>query len=143
MRDKPPTPPETLAFARNIAMANGVHFAYTGNVHDRGRKLYCSHCGALLIERDWYQIGIMEPGSGWQLRAVAAPLPGLFDRKPGVWGARRLPVRMKELIASRQTMERMSLIEQADLLESLMMFRHNAPFFRRGRMWFRNLQIYL
>ena len=38
MRDVPATPPATLTRARAIAMANGVRYAYTGNVHDpRGR----------------------------------------------------------------------------------------------------------
>ena len=96
MRDKPPTPPETLAFARNIAMANGVHFAYTGNVHDReGGSSYCSHCGALLIERDWYRLGLWNLDPDGACARCGTPCPGLFDRKPGVWGARRLPVRMK------------------------------------------------
>ena len=30
----PPTPPATLTRARAIALANGVRYAYTGNVHD-------------------------------------------------------------------------------------------------------------
>jgi pyruvate formate lyase activating enzyme len=34
MRDKPPTPPKTLKTARQIALKNGVRYAYTGNVHD-------------------------------------------------------------------------------------------------------------
>ena len=31
----PPTPPATLTRARQIALRNGVRYAYTGNVHDR------------------------------------------------------------------------------------------------------------
>ncbi len=34
MTDVPPTPPATLTRARAIARRNGVHHAYTGNVHD-------------------------------------------------------------------------------------------------------------
>ena len=34
MRDRPPTPPETLIQARRIALDNGVRYAYTGNVYD-------------------------------------------------------------------------------------------------------------
>jgi hypothetical protein len=34
MRDRPPTPPQTLTRARRIALDNGLHYAYTGNVHD-------------------------------------------------------------------------------------------------------------
>ncbi len=39
MRDRPPTPPSTLTRAREIALANGVRHAYTGNVDDaRGQS---------------------------------------------------------------------------------------------------------
>ncbi|MDH5538467.1 MAG: AmmeMemoRadiSam system radical SAM enzyme, partial [Rhizobacter sp.] len=34
MGDVPPTPPTTLTRARRIALGNGLHFVYTGNVHD-------------------------------------------------------------------------------------------------------------
>jgi hypothetical protein len=34
MRDRPPTPPDTLRRARRIAIRNGLRYAYTGNVHD-------------------------------------------------------------------------------------------------------------
>ncbi len=58
MLDKPPTPPATLTRARAIAIANGVRYAYTGNVHDRnGGSTWCPHCGQCLIERDWYVLG--------------------------------------------------------------------------------------
>ena len=58
MRDRPPTPPQTLARARRIALDNGLRYAYTGNVHDpAGQSTRCHHCGALLIERDWYRLG--------------------------------------------------------------------------------------
>jgi pyruvate formate lyase activating enzyme len=64
MRDIGPTPPATLTRARRIALDNGVHHAFTGNVHDPGgSSTYCHACGDLLIERDWYQLG------RWQLDA--------------------------------------------------------------------------
>ena len=95
MRAHPPTPPETLARARQIAQRNGVRFAYTGNVHDAtGGSTYCPQCGELLIERDWYELGT------WGLTETACchtcemPLPGVFEAHPGNWGARRLPLRM-------------------------------------------------
>jgi pyruvate formate lyase activating enzyme len=57
MRNLPPTPASTLTLARQIALKNGVHYAYTGNVHDSsGGSTYCHHCGQQLIERDWYVI---------------------------------------------------------------------------------------
>jgi len=95
MRDKPSTPATTLTRAREIAVANGIRYAYTGNVHDtQGSSTYCHQCGARLIERDWYQLG------EWQLDAqgccanCGTPLAGHFAGQPGNWGARRVPVRM-------------------------------------------------
>src|ERR671914_879201 len=58
LRDRPPTPPETLSRARSIARANGLRFVYTGNVHDAaGGSTYCPGCETLVIERDWYRLG--------------------------------------------------------------------------------------
>jgi len=52
MLDKPHTPPATLTRARRIALANGLHYVYTGNVHDaEGGSTYCPHCGTRVIER--------------------------------------------------------------------------------------------
>ena len=58
MLDVPPTPPSTLTRARAIAVANGVRYAYTGNVVDpEGESTSCHGCGALVVERDRYRIG--------------------------------------------------------------------------------------
>ncbi len=58
MLDRPPTPPSTLSRAREIALANGIRYAYTGNVHDPvGQTTRCHGCGAVLIERDGYELG--------------------------------------------------------------------------------------
>jgi pyruvate formate lyase activating enzyme len=96
MLHHPPTPPQTLTRAREIAMRNGLHYVYTGNVHDKaGGSTWCPDCGALLIERDWYQLG------RWGMRpdaccsACGQKIPGVFTAQPGTWGARRLPVRLK------------------------------------------------
>jgi pyruvate formate lyase activating enzyme len=94
LRDRPPTPAATLSRARRIALENGVHHAYTGNVHDSaGQSTYCHACGALLIERDWYTLGEwgLEDGA---CASCGALCPGVFEERPGTWGARRLPVRL-------------------------------------------------
>ena len=47
MLDVPPTPPQTLTRARRIALAGGLRYVYTGNVHDAaGQSTYCHGCGA-------------------------------------------------------------------------------------------------
>jgi pyruvate formate lyase activating enzyme len=95
MRDIPHTPPETLTRARQIAMKNGVRYAYTGNVHDtNGGSTYCHNCGARLIGRNWYNL------RGWNLtddgrcQMCGARCAGHFLPAPGDWGARRQPVRL-------------------------------------------------
>jgi pyruvate formate lyase activating enzyme len=94
MRDRPHTPATTLSRAREIALANGLRHVYTGNVHDRaGQSTYCHACGALLIERDWYELGAWNLDDG-RCRACGEPCAGVFEERPGSWGSRRLPVRL-------------------------------------------------
>jgi pyruvate formate lyase activating enzyme len=95
LRDRPPTPTATLTRARCIARANGVRHAYTGNVHDvGGQSTWCHDCGALLIERDWYRLGEWSVTADRRCEACGARCPGVFEERPGRWGARRLPVRL-------------------------------------------------
>lgn len=95
MMDVPPTPGKTLIRARQIALDNGVHYAYVGNVHDKaGGSTYCHHCGHCLIGRDWYELsqwGLNEQGQCSQCGTACA---GLFDKAPGDWGARRQPIHL-------------------------------------------------
>jgi pyruvate formate lyase activating enzyme len=96
MRDRPPTPPETLKRARQQALSLGVRHVYTGNVHDgAGQSTYCAGCGAVLIERDWYELGrwgLVDGACG----ACGETLAGRFEASPGSWGARR-----KRLVVAR------------------------------------------
>jgi pyruvate formate lyase activating enzyme len=95
MRDRPPTPPQTLARARRIALDNGLRYAYTGNVHDpEGQSTRCHECGALVIERDWYRLGTWGLTGDGRCATCDTPLAGVFDDPPGTWGPRRLPVRI-------------------------------------------------
>ncbi len=95
MMDVPPTPKATLQRARQIALNNGVHYAYTGNVHDKeGDSTYCHHCGALLIERDWYQLGQCGLDDKGQCLKCGTALAGCFEGPPEHWGAKRLRVVM-------------------------------------------------
>lgn len=95
MREHPPTPPATLARAREIALANGLHYVYTGNVHDEAGDGTCCHaCGTKLIGRDWYEITHWNLGADGRCPACATPVPGVFEPRPGTWGRRRLPVRL-------------------------------------------------
>ncbi len=100
MLDKPPTPPETLTRARRIALKNGVRYAYTGNVHDEaGGSTYCRACGTRLIGRDWYVITAWNLTPDGRCPRCGERLPGVFEPRPGKWGARRLPVHLRHIAA--------------------------------------------
>jgi pyruvate formate lyase activating enzyme len=95
MLDTPPTPQATLSRARDIALANGIHHAYTGNVFDAGgQSTYCASCGERVIERDWYRLGGYRLTAHGHCLACGAEVAGVFAGAPGSWGARRLPVRL-------------------------------------------------
>jgi pyruvate formate lyase activating enzyme len=95
MRDVPATPPETLRRARRIALASGLRYVYTGNVHDPdGQTTMCPGCGAAVAVRDWYVIEAYDLGDDGRCRHCGTPLPGRFDGPAGTWGSRRLPVRL-------------------------------------------------
>ncbi len=93
MRDLPPTPASTLARARNLALAEGLHYVYTGNVHDRGGgTTHCPHCQAALIERDWYEIPAYRVTDDGRCPQCGTAIAGRFQRYGGAFGSRRIPV---------------------------------------------------
>ena len=95
MRDLPPTPPATLARARRIARANGLHFVYTGNVHDsEGGTTYCPGCGAAVVVRDWYILNRYELTDRGTCRSCGTAVSGVYDGPAGGWGARRQRVNL-------------------------------------------------
>ena len=96
MLDTPPTPPATLTRARAIAVKNGIRYAYTGNVHDAaGGSTYCHGCGALLIGRDWYELGAWNLTDDGACARCGTACAGVFDGPPGDWGRQRQPVRLR------------------------------------------------
>ena len=94
MTDKPHTPSSTLLMARNIALKNGVRYAYVGNVHDKAAEsTYCHQCGELLIGRDWYVLSDWNLDSAGCCRFCGSACAGLFQAQPGNWGAKRQALR--------------------------------------------------
>ena len=92
MSNIPPTPPETLHRARQQALDAGLHYVYTGNVHDtHSQSTYCPGCHQLLIERNWYKLGAYRLAAQTCSRC-GYQIAGRFGRSKGTWGARRLPV---------------------------------------------------
>jgi pyruvate formate lyase activating enzyme len=95
MQELPPTPAVTLTHARRIAMDAGLHYVYTGNVHDtEGGTTFCPNCQAALIERDWYNIRHYDLPSDGHCPHCKHPIAGRFGtfRKP--FGPQRIPVRL-------------------------------------------------
>ena len=93
MGDIPPTPPATLARARRIAMDAGLHYVYTGNVHDKvGDTTFCPGCGKPVIERDWYRILRYALDGDGRCRTCLTPIAGLFGAFDAPFGPRRIPV---------------------------------------------------
>jgi len=91
--DRPQTPPSTLSRARRRALAAGLSHVYTGNVHDRdGSSSYCTGCGQLVVERDWYAIGRYGLSDDGRCIGCGTQLVGVFDGPAGTWGPRTLPV---------------------------------------------------
>jgi pyruvate formate lyase activating enzyme len=74
----PPTPVATLERARNVALAEGLPFAYVGNVPGHpGESTYCPGCGARLIRR----VGMATVEN----RLLKGACPGCGRPIPGVW----------------------------------------------------------
>ena len=97
MRDRPATPLATLQRARNIAKSLGLQHVYTGNVHDDdGGSTYCHECSALLVERDWYQLGHWGLDDLGKCRQCGTRCAGVFEPVAGHWGRRRLPLTMND-----------------------------------------------
>ena len=97
MTDIPETPPATLELARRIALGRGLHFVYTGNVHDtEGGTTRCPHCDAALIVRDWYRLLEYRVTADGHCRACGGVLAGryqAFELKQQ-FGPRRMPVHL-------------------------------------------------
>ncbi len=95
MGDLPPTPPSSLTRARRIALDAGLHYVYTGNVHDtEGGTTFCPACHAALIERDWYNIRRFDLPDDGSCPHCQAKIAGRFGKFGKPFGAQRIPVRL-------------------------------------------------
>ncbi len=97
MMDLPPTPAATLRKARGIALANGIHYCYIGNVEDpESETTYCHACGKKLVGRNGYEITAWNLKEKGLCKFCGAVCTGIFEPVPGTWGAKRLPVRLSD-----------------------------------------------
>ncbi|MEJ5360303.1 MAG: AmmeMemoRadiSam system radical SAM enzyme [Desulfobacterales bacterium] len=80
LTDRPPTPPATLHRAREIGLAAGLRYVYTGNVPgDAGENTFCPRCGAPVVERWGFQVSAVRLENG---RCISCG-----ERIAGVWNA--------------------------------------------------------
>jgi pyruvate formate lyase activating enzyme len=78
LTDRPPTPVKTLSTAREIGLAAGLRYVYTGNVPgDEGENTFCTACGATLIERWGFRVG--------RVRLKEGMCTKCGERIEGVW----------------------------------------------------------
>jgi len=96
MTDVPATPPATLSRARRIALAAGLHYVYTGNVHDPvGGTTCCPGCSAPVIVRDWYEIRDYRLDDAGHCPHCHAAIAGRFAHFDRGFGRRRIPVAIR------------------------------------------------
>ncbi|MGH8876506.1 MAG: AmmeMemoRadiSam system radical SAM enzyme [Stackebrandtia sp.] len=95
MRDVPPTPPQTLRRARELALEHGLKYVYTGNVHDsNGGTTSCGSCGKPVVVRDWYVLKEYRLDGTGHCEHCGARVPGVYSGPAGDWGPKRRPVRL-------------------------------------------------
>ena len=73
-----PTPVDTLIRFRELAMAEGIHYVYLGNVpgHE-GNHTFCHNCGKILVERQGYHIATQLVAAG-RCPYCETPIPGVW-----------------------------------------------------------------
>ena len=78
LKNLPPTPDEVLTRAREIALAEGLHFVYVGNIPEHeGNNTYCPHDGKVLIRRLGYSILENNIIDG-KCKFCSMPIPGIW-----------------------------------------------------------------
>lgn len=80
-----PTPVSTLIRARALALEEGLHHVYTGNVVDpEGSVTRCAGCGEALIERERYVVSAYRLTTSGACPCCGTPLPGRFGVGAGL-----------------------------------------------------------
>ena len=96
LTDRAATPAATLSRARRIAREVGLHYVYTGNVHDAdGGTTYCPGCQAPLVVRDWYEFRDYRLDAGGHCPHCGTAIAGRYQAFGTPFGARRMPVNMR------------------------------------------------
>ena len=76
----PPTPPQTLFRAREMAMSSGLRYVYTGNIDDpAGQSTYCPQCGQTVIFRNRYTVEEYEIDEEFCCKYCGQTIAGCFE----------------------------------------------------------------
>jgi len=78
IKNLPPTPLSTLESLRDIAMEEGIHYVYVGNVPDHQvENTDCPRCRNNVIERFGMQLKSVSMSKG-ACRSCHNPIPGVW-----------------------------------------------------------------
>jgi pyruvate formate lyase activating enzyme len=79
LKNLPETPVATLDMARRVAMEEGLHFAYVGNLwgHE-GENTFCPGCGKPVVKRIGFKILEMNLEKG-RCTSCGKPIPGVWS----------------------------------------------------------------
>jgi AmmeMemoRadiSam system radical SAM enzyme/AmmeMemoRadiSam system protein B/AmmeMemoRadiSam system protein A len=102
LRDRPHTPPETLAQAYELATARGLYYPYVGNVADTARQTtWCPLCRQPLVVRSGYHLQHYAIRDG-RCAHCGTAIAGRYRNEPGTWGARRQSVRIAQYASAAE-----------------------------------------
>ena len=79
LRDKPPTPPETLHQARRIALQAGLHYVYEGNIVTDAGSTFCPKCKLRVVRRSWHKVE-EDLLNGGKCPRCASVIPGVWEK---------------------------------------------------------------
>ncbi|MGD8335320.1 MAG: AmmeMemoRadiSam system radical SAM enzyme [Desulfobacterales bacterium] len=79
LKSIPPTPVSTLEKARQMAMDEGLHFVYVGNVPEHpGGHTYCPNCRKILIRRIGYRVKLLGLNAG-KCQSCGCAIAGIWQ----------------------------------------------------------------
>lgn len=79
VKNLPLTPVSTLEKARKIALEEGLHYVYIGNVYGhRAESTFCPNCKNIVIQRVGYEIKKIDI-TGGKCKHCNTPIPGIWS----------------------------------------------------------------
>lgn len=135
LKDRPPTPVETIEKARKMAIDAGMKFVYTGNLRtENSENTICPHCGKKVVERSGFQIVSSNMKNG-KCGYCGGEINGVWKKKPirrpavaGMW----YPADKAELLKMMETLDKKSCPEFEDSGEITGLIVPHAGFIYSG-----------